>query len=439
MALPSPLIPIHLELTPAEVAARCAHLRGMVFFDAAIPPPPLFPGPDPRGPLSLVAAEPVALLRGRTEREWERLREALARRRQPGWEGDIPPGIAAGWVEYDGSFLFAFYERLLAYRHPRRPGEPGQWYSLGGLEEAMAATPPADGPVRLPPFRHEMTRGEFMERVRRVQEAIARGDIYQVNLTHRLSAPWAGGGEAAPVFRLYERLRQVSPAPYAAYLALEGRTVLSSSPELFLAISGGRICTRPIKGTRPRFADAAADARSARELRESPKENAELIMITDLERNDLGRVCRYGSVAVREMLQLEAYEQVFHLVSTVEGRLRPEVDPVTALRACFPGGSITGAPKKRAMEIIAELESVPRGLYTGSVGYFGFNSEARFNIVIRTLILEKGEAHFHVGAGIVTDSDPAHEWNETLHKAAGILRATGNLPSGGSGRDRGEH
>ena len=428
MAPPSLLIPIHLELTPVQVAARCAHLPGMVFFDAALPPPPLFPGPDPRGCFSLVAAEPVALFRGSTEPEWNALRAEVARRSRPGGEREAPPGIAAGWVEYDGRFLFAIYERLLAYRHPEAPGEAGQWYSLGGLEHALAPAPaPHESePASIGPFRQAMTREAFIERVHRVQEAIAQGDIYQVNLTHRFSAPWSGGQAGA--FRLYERLREISPAPYAAYLALEGRTVLSSSPELFLAISGERICTRPIKGTRPRYRDAARDARSARELVASPKENAELIMITDLERNDLGRVCRYGSVNVREMLRLEAYQQVFHLVSTVEGRLRPEVDAVSALRACFPGGSITGAPKKRAMEIIAALETVPRHLYTGSVGYFGFNGEARFNIVIRTLILEKGEAHFHVGAGIVTDSDPAHEWEETLHKAAGIFRATGSQP-----------
>ena len=146
-------------------------------------------------------------------------------------------------------------------------------------------------------------------------------------------------------------------------------------------------------------------------------------MITDLERNDLGRVCEFGSVAVSELLKLECFEQVFHLVSTVEGRLRAEIDPVAALRACFPGGSITGAPKKRAMEIIAELEPEPRGLYTGAIGYFGFNGESQFNIAIRTVVIENGAAHFHVGAGIVADSQPEREWQETLDKAAGILSA----------------
>jgi anthranilate/para-aminobenzoate synthase component I len=159
----------------------------------------------------------------------------------------------------------------------------------------------------------------------------------------------------------------------------------------------------------------------------SPKEIAELVMITDLERSDLGQVCETGSVAVRELLKLERFEQVFHLVSTVEGRLRADVDHAAALRACFPGGSITGAPKKRAREIIAELEPIRRGLYTGTIGWFGFNGESQFNIAIRTVVVEPGRVHFHVGAGIVTDSIPEKEWQETLDKAAGILTAAQRL------------
>ena len=239
-----------------------------------------------------------------------------------------------------------------------------------------------------------------------------------MNLAHRFTAPWRGDA-----FAFYEALRHYSPAPHAAYLALGGRAVLSASPEQFLQISGRAIRTRPINGTRPRRAETNADALSAYDLCTSPKEAAELVMITDLERNDLGAICEYGSVSVKELLKLESFEQVHHLVSTVEGRLRAEVDHVAALRACFPGGSITGAPKKRAREIIAELEPAPRGLYTGALGWFGFNGESQFSIAIRTVVVEGGRAHFHVGAGIVADSDPAQEWQETLDKAAGILLA----------------
>lgn len=229
---------------------------------------------------------------------------------------------------------------------------------------------------------------------------------------------------------MYARLRECSPAPYAALLCTPRRAILSSSPEEFLRMDGQSIVTRPIKGTRARAAEPGADEAARRELLASAKEAAELVMITDLERNDLGRVCEYGSVQVRDLLRLERFAQVFHLVSSVEGILRPEIGHVSALRACFPGGSITGAPKKRAREIIAELERAPRGLYTGAIGYFGFDGSSRFNIAIRTAILEKAPggqaptAHFQVGAGIVADSDPAREWEETLHKSAGLLRAS---------------
>jgi anthranilate/para-aminobenzoate synthase component I len=188
-------------------------------------------------------------------------------------------------------------------------------------------------------------------------------------------------------------------------------------------MSGRHIRTRPIKGTRPRRADSGADQKSAFDLVTSPKEIAELVMITDLERNDLGKICEYGTVNVSELVKLERYEQVFHLVSTVVGELRAEIDHVAALRSCFPGGSITGAPKMRAREIIGELEPVPRGLYTGAIGYFGFNRESQFNIAIRTVVIEEKIARFHTGAGIVADSIPEREYQETLDKAAGILLA----------------
>ena len=230
-------------------------------------------------------------------------------------------------------------------------------------------------------------------------------------------------------WELYEALRHYSPAPYAAFVRQPGRCILSSSPELFLKFSGRSVRTRPIKGTRPRRSEVHADERNAFELLTSPKEVAELIMITDLERSDLGQFCEWGSVEVSELLKLERHEQVFHLVSTVEGRLRENVDAVSALRACFPGGSITGAPKKRAQEVIAELEGRPRGLYTGALGWFGASGESAFNIMIRTVVVEEAAegkpamAHFHVGAGVVADSVPEHEWQETWDKAAGIVLA----------------
>jgi len=399
---------ISLDLAPIEVAAACRHLPGCVFFDTAVDQ-----GED--GAVSIVAARPVEVFRGKSDGDWETFQSRL-RARQTSVEIDagIPNGFAAGYVEYDGAFCFGIYRQALIFRHADR-----SWHEIGRFLDLMGHGMPEAAPVTAGPrFEPRMTREYFCGMVRRAQEFIAAGDIYQVNLSHPFTARWDGDA-----FAFYEALRHYSPAPQAAFMDLGGRVILSASPESFLKISGRSIRTRPIKGTRPRRSEPNADALSAYELRTSPKETAELVMITDLERNDLGRICEYGSVCVSELLKLERFEQIYHLVSTVEGHLRCDVDHVQALRACFPGGSITGAPKKRACEIIAELEPWPRGLYTGAIGWFGFNGESHFNIAIRTVIAESGAANFHVGAGIVADSVPEKEWQETLDKAAGILLA----------------
>ncbi|HEX7569802.1 MAG TPA: anthranilate synthase component I family protein, partial [Verrucomicrobiae bacterium] len=290
-----------------------------------------------------------------------------------------------------------------------------------------------------------LSRAEFIAAVERAQRYIRSGDIYQVNLSHRLTVKltWWGEapdepnqsplnparGDARPTdaglsaWGLFQKLAAVSPAPFSAFLDAGDFQLASSSPEQFLRMSGSHIVTRPIKGTRPRDADPTRDAQLAYELQTSAKELAELVMITDLLRNDLGRVCEYGSVQTPDLARLEKFAQVQHLVSTVEGRLRPDVTHFAAFAACFPGGSITGAPKFRAMEIIDELELVLRGPYCGCIGYLGFNRESQLNIAIRTAICKDGYAHFNVGAGIVADSDPAAEYEETLAKAAGFLAA----------------
>ncbi len=266
--------------------------------------------------------------------------------------------------------------------------------------------------------RSTMTQSEFVGVVRRAQEYIRVGHIYQVNLSHRLSANWAAGG-----WEMFARLAAISPAPYAAYLHCGDFELCSSSPEMFLRMSGSRIETRPIKGTRPRSGDGTRDAQLAYELQTSAKELSELLMITDLMRNDLGRVCEFGSIQVPDLFRLERYAQVQHLVSTIEGRLRGDVTHFAAFSACFPGGSISGAPKIRAMEIIDELESVARGPYTGALGYLGFNRETQLSIIIRTAICGAGQVYFQAGAGIVSDSAAEAEYEETLAKAAGFLRA----------------
>jgi para-aminobenzoate synthetase component 1 len=384
---------------PIEAARAMRARKGFSFLDSAMAGP---------GSVSILACEPDLVLQGR---DWEGLGQELRRRSRKGVGAGIPTGAAIGRVGYDGEFCFAFHERLHVFVH-----DEGCWIDAPG--EFDAAWPDVE-PLHIG-FRPRVGREEFLQMVRRAKDWIGAGDIYQVCLSHPFEA-----GACGRAWDFHEALRRCSPAPFAAYLAEGDRTIVSASPESFLEMRERLVRTRPIKGTRPRLADPSSDQRSSRELLSSDKEIAELVMITDLERNDLGRVCDYGSVVVPGLCELEAYQQVFHLVSTVEGRLRSGVSHVEALRACFPGGSISGAPKKRAMEIIAELEPFPRGVYTGAIGYFGFDGASHFSMAIRTAVFEQERSHFHVGAGIVADSDPESEWLETWHKAAGLLIAAG--------------
>lgn len=406
----TPTRPARLDgMTPVEVAGLLRHLPGMVFFDTA----GNLPSSAGR-PVSVIAARPEKILRGSIHDHGHRamLREALAAAPVVAGDHGFPLGGLCGWVDYEGNFVFGVYPEMLVFDH-----NDHSWWETGSLSEQT--TPSETQRVSIGGFTASTERGEFIRGVERIKEWIAAGDIYQVNLSQAFTAEVTGG----PLFGLYEALRDASPAPMAAYLSLDGKEVLSSSPETFLKVSGRGIETRPIKGTRPRFADPDEDRHSAFELQTSDKEIAELVMITDLLRNDLGQACEFGSVEVSEMLQLETLAQVHHLVSTVRGTLRPETNAIDALAACFPGGSITGAPKKRAMEIIRELEATPRGIYCGAIGWFGTNGESSFNIAIRTLVRDGDKLVYQVGAGIVADSDPHMEYEETLHKAAGIRLA----------------
>ncbi|MDG1856325.1 MAG: aminodeoxychorismate synthase component I [Verrucomicrobiota bacterium] len=261
-------------------------------------------------------------------------------------------------------------------------------------------------------------RNAYVRSVQRAQKLIGQGDIYQVNLARELSTR-----NESSALTAYRQLQNMSPAPFSGFINEGGFQILSASPESFLKLDGNHIQTRPIKGTRPRGLNPQADAQLAYELQSSEKERAELLMITDLLRNDLGRVCEYGSVTVPDLMQLERYPQVHHLVSTIEGTLAKDCSHLQALSRCFPGGSITGAPKFRAMQIIEELEPMTRGPYTGSMGYLGFNKTSRLNIIIRTAVKQKNHLSLHVGAGIVADSVPEAEFQETEDKAAGFLAA----------------
>jgi anthranilate synthase component 1/para-aminobenzoate synthetase component 1 len=259
---------------------------------------------------------------------------------------------------------------------------------------------------------------QFENMVGKTLQYICAGDVYQVNLSQRLRVPFEGDP-----LSLYQRLREINPSPFAAYLNFGDFQLISSSPERLIELRSLVASTRPIAGTRPRGGDDEEEKNLAECLILDEKERAEHIMLVDLERNDLGRVCRYGSVRVSELMVLEKYSHVIHIVSNVKGELQEGKDQFDLIRAMFPGGTITGCPKVRCMEIIEELEPVRRGPYTGSIGYFGFNGEMDMNIIIRTILLRGGAAYVQVGAGIVADSKPEREYFETLHKAEAMLKA----------------
>jgi para-aminobenzoate synthetase component 1 len=290
---------------------------------------------------------------------------------------------------------------------PRKQG-----LDLSQIRPAVAERVPS-----LPGVFSSFSRADYLAAVRRAIEYVYAGDCFQVNLAQRLLFP------ALSSLDLYQRLRERNPAPFAGYFDLGDYVVASASPERFLRVESGMVETRPIKGTRPRGATPDEDRKLGDELEHSAKDRAENMMIIDLLRNDLGRVCAYGSVEVAAVCRLETYPFVHHLVSEVRGRLRPGLGPVDLLRAAFPGGSVTGAPKVRAMEIIAELEPVARGPYCGCLGYLGFDGSMDTNILIRTFTAGGGWLQFPVGGGIVADSTPEGEYEETLHKAAGLARA----------------
>jgi para-aminobenzoate synthetase component 1 len=464
--------PLILELHPApDPAATAERFLGqphLLFLDSASDPQRL-------GRYSWLSAAPVQVVRakgsGGTD-ALDQIRALLAPHRTEPIAG-LPPfqGGAAGYIAYDfGESLeqipppryddlalpdlcFGLYDWTIAWDHQSdrawiistglpdtgarqgaRAAERLAWIQrvLAGPGSGAAGRSVAQRAVttHAPSYplkgaeqseeiglRSSFTHRGYLDAVTRVREYILAGDIFQANLTQRLEAPL----EEDP-WHLYRRMREVNPAPFAAYLEFDGVHVVSASPERFLQLDpDGRVETRPIKGTRPRGLSPAHDAALAQALLESDKDRAENLMIVDLLRNDLSRVCSPGSVHVHELFALEQFRAVHHLVSTVIGRLAPGRDAIDLLRATFPGGSITGAPKVRAMEIIAELEPSRRGVYCGSIGYLSVTGAMDTSIAIRTVVALDGRAYFSVGGGIVADSDPEQEYQETLHKARGII------------------
>jgi anthranilate/para-aminobenzoate synthase component I len=388
----------------------------------------------PLARLSLLARRPRALLlAGRREARIETamgartvvadplqalrllLREAPAGR----WPDE---GGVAGALAYDFArpgrpaaptpLLFALLvDRFEVYEEPAGLAAPAAGAGSGALDLQACSS---------------LSRDEYRRLVLRVKQHIAAGDIYQANLSQRFRVPFSGDG-----LLLYDRLRRVSPAPFSGYARGPGFELVSSSPERLLQVQDGVASTRPIAGTRPRAADPAADLELRAELLLSEKERAEHLMLLDLARNDLGRVAELGSVAVDEMMVVEEYSHVRHIVSNVRARLAPGKDAVDALGALFPGGTITGVPKIRCMQILDELEPVPRGFYTGSLFYLTPSGRLDANILIRSAVVQDGFASFHAGGGIVADSDPDFEYEETLHKAEGMRLALELAMGGG--------
>lgn len=338
----------------------------------------------------------------------------------------IPSGAAEDIPTSD--YTFGFYDSAVCIDSARGTctvvSRSGNQDALDFWVDMVCSIPPdpptAQAAFLLADVRCNFTKEAYLQALERVKEYIRAGDVYQVNLAQRFEAEL----QCEPL-DLYSIVRQVNPAPHACYLELDAPVLVCASPESFLDYdpTSRRVITKPIKGTRPRGGTPDEDARLAAELSASEKDRAENLMIVDMLRNDLGRVAEYGSVTVSRLWDIEEHPTVFQMVSTVEGVVRESCDAVDLIRACYPGGSITGAPKIRAMQIIEELEPVRRGMYTGSAGFIDCRGYIDLNIVIRSFVVHQGKAYFHGGGGIVIDSDPEMEYQETLDKVAGLKSA----------------
>ena len=318
---------------------------------------------------------------------------------------------------------FGFYNQFIVINHQDNTMHwvhiyLGKLAAVPDILTIKANTHSNNEKLRVSELASNHSKDSFTDIVKKAQHHIKEGNIYQVNLSHRFEASYTGH----PI-DIYKSLRKTSPAPYAAYMKTDSHHILSSSPEQFFQINGGLIQTRPIKGTIAKGKTSSEDEKNKKALQSSSKEKAELLMITDLLRNDIGKICETGSVKVPDLHRLENYSHVHHLVATIQGTLKKNTSMKDIIHAMFPGGSITGAPKYRAMEIIAELEIENRGYYTGTLGYWSCNNNADFNILIRSIFCNKDRLRFDVGSGITASSDPNAEWEETLAKAEGMIES----------------
>ena len=390
------------------------------------------------GRYSFLGIDPFYILESKNSQTLTKLREVLEKYKINLTADKIPfLGGAVGYLSYDAEWLFGFYNTAIVLDHFKKllyifsVGFPEKKYNLAkslaeknykrmyrllsgiGVYQGEAALK-----ARPSKIKSNFTKPEYISAVKKAKEYIRRGDIYQINLSQRFQAKTNLSGA-----QIYKRLRSLSPSYFSAYFDTGNSQILSSSPERFLSLEGGLAVTRPMKGTRPRGENKKQDSSLEKELLKSAKDKAELMMIVDLERNDLGRVCKYSSIKVESLRVLEKYSTVFQTTANILGRLHKDKDRLDLLRACFPGGSITGCPKIRAMQIIEELEPDRRGIYTGSLGYLSFTGDMDFNILIRTILKKGNQIHFGVGGGIVADSEPEKEYQETLVKARALIEA----------------
>lgn len=355
----------------------------------------------------------------------------------------LPCGGAVGYFGYDlknllenlprkssqkpfmPDLLFGIYDTLFVYNHNESKGyiASPSMSNLNKFKKIIQKNKKQTSRKTLAfgQFASNFTKDEYLSAIKKAKSYISLGDIYQINLSQRFKIPFKGD----PKY-FYSKVRKINPAPFGAFLNYSDFQVISNSPECFLKIQDGAIETYPIKGTRPRGKNPAEDDMLIKELKTNTKELAEHIMIVDLERNDIGKVCKTGTIKVKELERIVTYPTLHHMVSRVKGRIKNSVSPIDCIKACFPGGSITGAPKIRAMEIIDELEPTPRGIYTGAIGCIDFSGNANLGMAIRTAVVSNNEMHLNVGGGIVADSVPEDEYEETLLKAEAFFRAIRN-------------
>ncbi len=420
-----------LELNPLNLMEIFKDEPNLFFLDSSLDDPY-------RGRFSYIGFSPFKTIRLKNFNE---LRKAL----KP-YMGLVKDKVlssgAVGSISYDGSMVFGLYDGIICFdrdhqtltiaasgvqhKDPSNQTKEAQQkidYVLFKIHNHVNRSIPHKKLSDRLVMKSCTTKSEYIKSVKKALKCIYDGDIYQINLSQCFEAKVKNWRQCIEPLSIYKHLRELSPSAFSAYLDQGDQVILSSSPERFLKLTDGIVEVCPMKGTRPRGKTLAIDKENRQELLESAKEKAELLMVTDLERNDLGRVCDFGSVRVKEMRSIEEYSTVFQATSTIEGRLRKDCDAFDLLESTFPSGSVTGCPKIAARKIINQLEKTKRGFYTGALGYINFSGDMDFNVLIRTLFLQKERISFYVGGGIVADSDPLKEYEETLIKASAMKEA----------------